>query len=410
MTRTDSGRRALADLRARPTRTFTTLLGIAVGVAAVVAVLGVSQANTQALLGQLSSLQDLLTVTPGPFVGAIGPGGFGPGGTSPPAVKIGPGGFGDLPGYSLATVGRLEQVVSVSGSTQVLWTVRRNPYIPSEYTSPFPVTAVIGGLAQAVGAHVLFGRGLGPDDRLADAVLGYDAAQILGIGRQDVPSRLWVQDQWVVVTGVLAAVPSAPQLNFSVIVGYAFAQSELAVSGGFNTLYVRTQPGTESAVMKILPATVEPLSPKDVTVSQPSAAVAAEIDAKTALDSLFLALAAVGLLVAGLGVGNTLTIAVVERRPEIGLRRALGATRSDIGTQFLAEGVLLALGGAVVGVVVGTVGVEAYAWHAGVSLVLPVAGMGLGAAAALLVGSAAGLYPAVKAARLPPSDALRMAV
>ncbi|HUY23719.1 MAG TPA: FtsX-like permease family protein, partial [Candidatus Saccharimonadales bacterium] len=198
--------------------------------------------------------------------------------------------------------------------------------------------------------------------------------------------------------------------NFSVIVGYAFAQSDLAVSGGFNTLYVRTQPGTESAVMKILPATVEPLSPKDVTVSQPSAAVAAEIDAKTALDSLFLALAAVGLLVAGLGVGNTLTIAVVERRPEIGLRRALGATRSDIGTQFLAEGVLLALGGAVVGVVVGTVGVEAYAWHAGVSLVLPVAGMGLGAAAALLVGSAAGLYPAVKAARLPPSDALRMAV
>jgi putative ABC transport system permease protein len=310
----------------------------------------------------------------------------------------------------LATVGRLEQVVSVSGSTQVLWTVRRNPYIPSEYTSPFPVTAVIGGLAQAVGAHVLFGRGLGPDDRLADAVLGYNAAQILGIGRQDVPSRLWVQDQWVVVTGVLAAVPSAPQLNFSVIVGYAFAQSERAVSGGFNTLYLRTQPGTESAVMKILPATVEPLSPKDVTVSQPSAAVAAEIDAKTALNTLFVALAAVALLVAGFGVGNTLTIAVVERRPEIGLRRALGATRSDIGAQFLAEGVLLALGGAVVGVVVGTVGVEAYAWHSGVSLVLPAAGIGLGAAAALFVGSAAGLYPAVKAARLPPSDALRMAV
>ena len=402
MTRSDSGRRALGDLRARPARTITALLGIAVGVAAVVAVLGVSQANTQALLGQLSSLQDLLTVTSGPFPGAISPGPIGTAG-------FGPGGFGDLPGYSLATVGRLGPVVSVSGATLVFWTVRRNPYIPSEHTS-LPVTAVIGGLVQAVGAHVLFGRGLGPDDRLADAVLGYDAAQMLGIGRQDVPSRLWVQDRWVVVTGVLAPVPSAPQLNFSVIVGYPFAQSEGAVSGGFNTLYVRTQPGMESAVMKILPATVEPLSPKDVTVSQPSAAVTAEIDAKTALDRLFVALAGVGLLVAGLGVGNTLTIAVVERRPEIGLRRALGATRSDIGTQFLAEGVLLALGGAVVGAVAGTLGVEAYAWHSGVSLVLPVAGIGLGAVAALLVGSGAGLYPAVKAARLPPSDALRMAV
>lgn len=361
-------------------------LGIAVGVAAVVAVLGVSQATTAGLLNQLYSLQDLLTVNGSGVAG----------------------GSSNLPDYSLATVARLAPVESVSGSVQLSWTVRRSALVPSEYTAGISVAAVSGNLANTVGTHLLFGRSLGPSSSLPVTVLGYQAAQLLAIDRQDVPCRVWMGGRWVVVTGVLAPAPLASQINDSALVGYPFAAHAGATPGGFDTLYVRAQPGAASGVMGILPATVEPLSPIDVLVSEPSAGVAAEIAARTSLHNLFLALAGVGLIVAGLGVANTLTIAVVERRPEIGLRRALGATRRDIAAQFLLEGVALSLGGAVLGVALGVTAQLIYAWHFQLSPVLPLTGMALGAGAAVGVGVVAGLYPAARAAQLPPSDALRL--
>ncbi|MDA8329722.1 MAG: ABC transporter permease [Candidatus Dormibacteraeota bacterium] len=361
-------------------------LGIAVGVAAVVAVLGVSQTTTAGLLNQLYSLQDLLTVS-------------GSGVT---------GGSSNLPVYSLATAARLAPVESVSGSVQLTWTVRRSALVPSEYTAGISVVAASGHLARTVGTHLLFGRPLGPSNSLPVTVLGYQAAQLLAIDRENVPCRVWMDGRWVVVIGVLGPAPLATQINDSALVGFPFAARLGAASGGFDTLYVRVQAGTASGVMGILPATVEPLSPIDVLVSQPSAGVAAEIAARTALDSLFLALAGVGFIVAGLGVANTLTIAVVERRAEIGLRRALGATRRDIATQFLLEGVAMSLGGAAIGVLLGVVAQWTYAWHAGLAPVLPLGGIGLGIGAAIGIGIVAGFYPAVRAARLPPSDALRL--
>jgi len=361
-------------------------VGIAIGVAAVVAILGIAQSTTAGLLNQLYSLQDLLTVNGS-------------------AVTSG---SSNLPGYSLATVARLGPVESVSGSVQLTWTVRRNALVPSEYTAGITVLAVSGNIANTVGAHLLFGRALGPRNSLPVAVLGYQAAQLLAVNRQNVPCRIWMGGRWVVVTGVLSPAPLAAQINDSALVGYAFAARDGAAPGGFDTLYVRTQAGAASGVLSILPATVEPLSPVDVLVSQPSAGVAAEIAARTSLDNLFLALAGVGLIVAGLGVANTLTIAVVERRPEIGLRRALGATRRDIAIQFITAGVVLALGGALLGVALGLVVGAMYAWHSGVPDALPLLGVGAGCGAAVLVGVAAGIFPAVKASRLPPSDALRL--
>lgn len=383
----EAGRRAAYDLRARTARTVMSCLGVAVGVAAVVAVLGVAQTSTESLLNQLYALQDVLTVS----------------GTSLA------GGSGLLPRYTLATVGRLNPVESVSGTSQLTWTVRRSPLIPTGDTAGIGVMAVSGNLAQTTGSHLLFGRELGPNDLLPVTVLGYQAARLLGIDRHEVPCRVWMDNRWVVVTGVLAPSPLPDVVDLSALVGYPFARAQGGTAAAFATVYVRVRPGTAGAVTNILPATIEPLSPIDVIVNQPSAAVAAQVAARSALDGLFLALVGVGMVVAGLGVANTLTIAVVERRPEIGLRRALGATRSDIGAQFLAEGVLLAAGGAVGGAMAGTLAVFGYAWYSGLVPVFPLVGIGLGSGAALIVGVIAGFYPAAKATRLPPSDVLRMA-
>jgi len=361
-------------------------VGIAVGVAAVVAILGIAQSTTAGLLNQLYALQDLLTVNGSSVAN----------------------GSSNLPGYSLATVGRLGPVESVSGSVQLTWTVRRTNLVPPEYTAGITVLAVSGNIASTVGTHLLFGRPLGPRNSLPVAVLGYQAAQILAVNQQNVPCRIWMGGRWIVVTGVLARAPLAPQINDSALVGYGFAARVGAAPGGFDTLYVRTQPGAAAGVLLILPATVEPLAPVDVLVSQPSAGVAAEIAARTSLDNLLLALAGVGLIVAGLGVANTLTIAVVERRPEIGLRRALGATRHDIALQFLTAGVVLATGGALLGATLGILVGAVYAWHSGAPVALPIFGVGAGCGTAVLIGVVAGIFPAVKASRLPPTDALRL--
>lgn len=382
----ESALRAATDLRARPGRSLMSGLGIAIGVAAVVAVLGVAQTNTQGLLNRLYALQDVLTVT---SLGLTG-------------------GSSAMPLYSLATVGRLAPVEAVAGVTQLSWTVTRNPLVPSQDTSGIAVLAVEGSIGRATGTELLIGHQLGPSERLPVAVLGYQAARLLGVDRQVLPCRVWMNHRWVVVIGVLRPAPLADVIDYSALVGYPFAQAANAPVAGLGTMFVKARPGTAQAVSDILPATVEPLTPVDVSVGQANSAVAAEIAARNSLAGLFLALVGVGLLVAGLGVANTLTVAVVEQRPEIGLARALGATRADISLQFLAGGVLLALAGAGGGVVLGTLAVVGYAWLAGLPAVFPLEGLGVGIGVALLVGVLASFYPAAKAARLPPSDVLRM--
>jgi putative ABC transport system permease protein len=240
------------------------------------------------------------------------------------------------------------------------------------------------------------------------AVLGAVTAQLLGIDRIRPGMRIWVGGQWFYVTGILNLDTYAPEIDSAVLVGFPAAEKYLHFDGHPSQLYVRTV-DTQAAVIAVddlLGAQANPENPGQVNVSRPSDALTARADAQGALDTLFLGLGAVALLVGAIGVANIMVISVLERRSEIGLRRALGATRGQIRAQFLAEAVLLSLAGGVIGVIAGAAATAAYARGHGETVVIPPQAWAGGLAAALLIGALAGLLPAIRAARLSPTQAL----
>jgi putative ABC transport system permease protein len=221
--------------------------------------------------------------------------------------------------------------------------------------------------------------------------------------------RVRINDQWFAVIGILNPIAAAPGLDRAAIVGIGAASTYLVGSEVVpETIYVRTEESQVNAVRNVLSNTVNPAAPEEVQVSRPSDALAAQDAANSAFTSLLLGLGAVALLVGGIGIANVMVIAVIERRSEIGLRRALGATRAHIRRQFLTEAVMLAGAGGVVGVALG-IGVTAiYAsaikhWQVVIPPIAIIGGLG----AAVVIGGIAGLYPATRAARLPPTEALR---
>ena len=170
---------------------------------------------------------------------------------------------------------------------------------------------------------------------------------------------------------------------------------------------MRAQTSQVAAVQSVLAATANPENPNQVNVSQPSSALTARAEAKGAFNGLFLGLGAVALLVGAVGVANIMIISVLERRSEIGLRRALGATRGQIRTQFLTEAILLALLGGAVGVATGALATLIYATSKHWAVVIPTEAWAGGIGAAIAIGAIAGLLPAMRAARLSPTEALR---
>ncbi|HEV3291280.1 MAG TPA: ABC transporter permease, partial [Streptosporangiaceae bacterium] len=360
-------------LRTRKLRAGLSALGIAIGVAAIVAVLGLAASSQAALLAEISQLgTNLLTVTNGQtFSGATA----------------------ELPEAAPGMIDRLRGVLSVQdiGSASNV-NAYKSPLIPQIETKGLSVDAATVNLPAVAGTSLAQGRFLNAATaREPVAVLGAVTAQLLGIDRILPGMRIWVgpggiDGQWFYVTGILNPATYAPEIDSAVLVGFPAAEKYLHFDGHPSEIYVRTvdTPAATAAVDNLLGAQANPENPGQVNVSQPSDILTAAADTKGALDTLFVGLSAVALLVGAIGVANIMVISVLERRSEIGLRRALGATRGQIRAQFLAEAILLSLAGGVAGVIAGAVSTAAYARSHHETVVIPAQAWAGGLAAAVI--------------------------
>jgi putative ABC transport system permease protein len=392
LTRRDLLRVGSLGLRSRRVRALLSALGISIGIAAIVGVLGISESAESGLLSELNQLGNMLTVQPNPSA---------------------TGQQAELPVTAEGMVSRIGPVTSVASiaSLSSIY-VYRTPFIPAIETSGIALTAADPALKTTLGATLAHGAFLNPATaRFPVVVLGAEAASLLGITNLAHPTQVWVGGYWFTVAGILKPIPAASvlgtQLDSMAFIGFPIAEQYFAFDGHPTELYVRANPTQVSAVAAVLQATVNPAAPSTVTVGELSGILQAEVLAKGAYSTLFLGLGAVALLVGGVGIANVMVISVLERRSEIGLRRALGATRRHVAEQFLAEAVILAVLGGLAGTIIGVMATAVYAQTQHWSVQIPALALYGGIGAALAIGAIAGLYPAMRAARLSPTEALR---
>jgi putative ABC transport system permease protein len=384
----DLARLASVGLRTRRLRAALSALGIAIGVAAIVAVLGLSSSSQAGLLAEIDQLgTNLLAVTNGQTL---------------------TGGTAELPAAAPGMIGRIGPVQQVQYTGTVTGaSAYRSPLIPAINTNALSVDAASLNLPEAVGASVAHGRYLNAATaREPVAVLGAAAAQRLGIDHIWPGERIWAGNQWFYLAGTLNHAVLTPEIDTEVLIGFPAAQKYLGFDGHPSEIYVRAATSQVNAVQSVLGATANPGNPNEVDVTPTSAALVARYRTAGALNSLFLGLGAVSLLVGAVGVGNVMLIGVLERRSEIGLRRALGATKGHIRVQFLTEAILLALIGGAAGGGAGAGATAVYASTQHWAIVIPPLAWAGGFAAAVAIGAIAGLVPALRAARLSPTQAL----
>jgi putative ABC transport system permease protein len=394
----DGLRVASVGLRVRPLRAALSALGIAIGTAAIVAILGLSASSQAGLLAEIDRL-----------------------GTNMLTVEAGQSLTGQEKQLPLDAPGRITLLddVQVLAHTGLMKNekVYRNSMIPAAESGGLQVRASSLNLLAVLNTGIARGAWLNAGTvHEPVAVLGAVAAERLGIDRVYPDQRIWLGGQWFNVAGILQPSPLATDIDTSALVGYRAAQKYLGYisiargeqrAGPPSTIYVRVATGHEAAVQALLAPTANPEAPDQVNVSQPSDVLTARAAAAGAFDSLFLGLGIVALIVGAVGVANIMIISVLERRSEIGLRRALGATKQQIRTQFLTESILLAVLGGIVGVLVGIIATAIYARTKHWVIVIPVEAWSGGIASAIVIGAFAGLMPAIRASRLPPTVALR---
>jgi putative ABC transport system permease protein len=373
-------------LKTSRVRAALTMAGIAIGIAAMVGVLVISESSRSDLLAQLDRLgTNMLRVTAGQTL-------FG--------------GSAELSPGARAMIERIGPVESASSVASVDATVRRTDYIDAGRTGGISVTAADLDLLDTLRASVATGAWLDQaSSTLPTTVLGNTAARRLGIDETGV--RVWIDEQWFSVIGILAPVELASELDSSAFVGIPLAENLFEFEGSPSTIYVRSDVDYIEDVRAVLGRTANPEDASEVEVTRPSDVIEAKAAAATAFTELFLGLGAVALIVGGVGIANVMLMSVLERRSEIGLRRALGATRRHIAMQFVSEALALALVGGVLGVLLGAGLAVAYALSQEWTPIIPAVAVVGGIIAALAIGAIAGFYPAMRAARLSPTDALR---
>ncbi|MFJ8582290.1 ABC transporter permease [Micromonospora sp. NPDC093277] len=374
-------------LRSRKLRALLSGVGIAIGIASIVAVLGVTRSSESHLLAQLDLLgTNLLTVVNGQDTS---------------------GNEAELPASAASMVRLIRYARSVAPTAQITdANVYRNDHVPEGLAGGLAVRGCDDSLLSTLDGSLLAGRFL-DGGATNSTVLGYDAATTLGVTNTGPDSQVWLDGRWFTVIGILKPVPLAPEIDRSALVSFAVATRLLGYDGHPSRIYLRADPDHVPEVHQVLAGTANPMNPSTVVVSRPSDALTAQLAVKDASGSLILGLGAIALLVGIIGIANIMIISVLERRTEIGLRRALGATRLHVAAQFLTESLVLSVFGGVAGIAVGIfiTGVMART-HGWVVLIPSQALWGCGAVA-VLSGAIAGLYPALRAAGIPPTDALR---
>jgi putative ABC transport system permease protein len=372
-------------LRSRPGRAVLSGLGIAIGIASIVAVLGITRSSQSDLLAQIDRLgTNLLTVVS--------------------VESLNGDAEATLPAAAAPMIRVVPNVTAVAPTAQLATHVYRNDHVPQVQTGGLAVRAADDSLLTTLDGSLLTGGYLNPGPV---TVLGYDAATTLGVKRAGPMSRVWLGGHWFTVVGILEPVPLAPDIDRSALISFAAAARLFGYDGEPSRIYVRADPDHVPEVADLLAATTDPADPARASVDRPSDLLTAKLAAKEAGATLVLGLGAIALIVGAIGIANVMVIAVLERRSEIGLRRALGAARVHVAGQFLTESLVLSTLGGAAGLLIGAAVTAAVAHDRGWTILIPAPALWGGLAVAIAAGTIAGLYPALRAARIPPTDALR---